>query len=315
MTADPPVRPRPPLSVRAGVWLVRRLPAGRYRAMSALADPATPPFYARTGPAVGGHRFVCHLADAVAREVCYTGRYEPQETAIVSGLLGPGQTFVDVGANWGYYTLLAAGRVGPAGRVVSLEPDPRMYRLLTTNVSANALAQVTARPVAASTGPGEVRFTGFDAAGGNWGVSSITGAGGNGFTAQTAAVDALLDELGVSTVDLVKMDIEGAEDLALGGMAAGLTAGRYRAVLVEFHPAQLAARGRTAGELIDGLRAVGYGAWSVRHDRAFTRQAAYARRLDPRAALRPYDPAVPLSDWPHLLFARRDPFPPDGNAR
>jgi predicted methyltransferase len=49
----------------------------------------------------------------------------PQETALVRRLLNPGMTFVDVGANRGYFTLLGASLVGPAGRVVSVEADPR----------------------------------------------------------------------------------------------------------------------------------------------------------------------------------------------
>ena len=45
--------------------------------------------------------FQCDLRDGIMREVCLTGRYEPQETALLQQILQPGMTFVDVGANWG----------------------------------------------------------------------------------------------------------------------------------------------------------------------------------------------------------------------
>jgi FkbM family methyltransferase len=309
--AAPPlaVAPRPPWWVRVGVALVRRLPAARYRAMNLIGRRRAPLFYARTGPAVGGHRFVCDLRDLIAREVCFTGQYEPQETALVRALLGPGDTFVDVGANWGYFTLLGAARVGPAGRVVGLEPEPRLFELLAANVRANQLDQVTVLPVAASDGPGEVQFTGFDAAGGNWGLSKMGGSGANGFTARTVTVDAQLDDLGVGRVDLLKMDIEGAEDLALAGMTAGLAAGRYERILLELHPALLAARGRPAEAVVRSLSDAGYRAWVIPHSREATRRAAYARSLDPRGLLTPWEPGTPLGDWPHLLFARGPAFP------
>ena len=77
---------------------------------------------------VGGFTFECDLRDAISREVCFTGRYEPLETLLVQSTLRPGMTFVDVGANWGYFTLVASHLVGSSGLVVSLEPDPRLFQ-------------------------------------------------------------------------------------------------------------------------------------------------------------------------------------------
>ena len=130
--------------LRAVAWAVRRLPAGRYRAMNAL--PRRLRFAARLPREVGGWRFACDLRDLTAREAFFTGRYGPQETALLGAALRPGATFVDVGANWGYFTLLAAHRVGPAGRVVALEPDPRLFALLRANLAANGIGWAVALP-------------------------------------------------------------------------------------------------------------------------------------------------------------------------
>ena len=56
------------------------------------------------------------MADQISREVCLTGLYEPPVTRVVQHHLRPGGTAVDLGANWGYFSLLAAASVGPTGR-------------------------------------------------------------------------------------------------------------------------------------------------------------------------------------------------------
>src|SRR5438309_3356841 len=90
---------RPPLWVRFFSGLVRRLPAGRYRLMNWLCRRPSGPFWAQSTATLGSFTFQCDLRDQIAREVCFTGCYEPQETAIVQHLLSPGMVFVDVGAN------------------------------------------------------------------------------------------------------------------------------------------------------------------------------------------------------------------------
>ena len=142
----------PPLWIRLGAAIVRRLPAGRYRVMNRWCRRPPGPFLGTLGDEVGGAKFNCDLRDSTAREACFTGKYEPQETAIVLGVLRPGDTFVDVGANWGYFTLVAAARVGNTGRVVSVEPDPRLFEMLEGNVTANTFTQVRTVRAAASEG-------------------------------------------------------------------------------------------------------------------------------------------------------------------
>jgi FkbM family methyltransferase len=307
---------RAPLRIRLLAALVRRLPVGRYRVMRRVARPAPPPFVARLPKSAGGHAFHCDLRDGIAREVCFTGAYEPLETALVRALLPAGGTFVDVGANWGYFTLLAAHLAGAAGRVVALEPDPRLHASLAANVGRNALAHVTPLAVAAAARHGTMALAGFDEAGENWGLSSLAGAGGAGPTFQVPArpLDDVLDGLGVGPVDLVKVDVEGAEPLVLAGMERGIARGRYRAVLLELHPSLVSGYVEFEGRLRDRMAAAGYRGWWIDHTPAAARRAAYARRLDPRPFLQPVGVSAddrPTDAWPHQLWLLSpSPFQP-----
>jgi len=214
-------------------------------------------------------------------------------------------TFVDVGANWGYFTLLAATSVGPGGRLVSLEPDPRLFPILRANVVRNGFTNVATRQVAASDRGGECSFAGFDESSEKWGLSHLIDAPGEGtFTVATCSVDGLLDELDIQSVDVLKMDIEGAEELALRGMKAGLERRRYKRILLEVHPGLLQQRGRTVADVFGPLRAAGYAGWEVAHGPEVTRRLSYAKALSARDLLRPaLEEDTREQGWPHMLWA------------
>ena len=158
--------------------VVSHLPFARYRVLSRLRRLGTYPFLMRFPADLGGGVFHCDLRDATAAEVCFTGRYEPQETQLLRDLLEPGNVFVDVGANWGYYTLAAAHMVGPEGRVVAFEPEPRLFALLTANIAANTLRHVLLQPAANRTSTERDRSTASGltmATGGSRDPSTMTG--------------------------------------------------------------------------------------------------------------------------------------------
>ena len=131
-----------PLWVRIVSTLIQHQPRGRYLAANWFGRRAVEPFWGRLPHDLGGLLFRCDLRDHIMREVCFTGGYEPQETALLKMMLRPGMTFVDVGANWGYFSLAAAHLVGLAGRVVSVEADPRACRTLRANFARNGLDAV-----------------------------------------------------------------------------------------------------------------------------------------------------------------------------
>ncbi len=292
-----------PLWTRAAGFVVRRLPAGRYRVARWFVRPGVH-FVAHLPPAFGSLAFECDLGDDIAREVWLTGQYEPIQTAIVRASLRPGNTFVDVGANWGYFSLMAAHRVGSNGRVIAVEPDPRLYGALAANVARNSLSNVTRLSIAAAAVAGTAPLHGFRQGDGNRGVSSLLGghASGPSFTVRTAPLDGLLDSLGIDLVDLVKIDVEGAEGLALTGMVDGLRRHRYKRVLVEMHPRALAGIGSSPGHAAQGMRDAGYRGWWIDHSLEARRTAAYARAVELKAYLRPWSEGEPADAWPHALW-------------
>jgi FkbM family methyltransferase len=303
----PPAIPPAPLWVRAAARLVRILPFGRYRTMHWLPRRKRP-FRMWLPPALGGYTFRCDLQDSISREVCFTGRYEPQETALLQKFLAPGMTFVDVGANWGYHTLLAAHLVGPTGRVLSLEPDPRSFAALQDNLEVNALRQVKALGVAAADVPGKVVLAGYQEGDGNFGISKMVGDDRRAgtFEVESRPLDLVLQEEGIRHVDVLKMDIEGGEDLALRGLECSLGNRRVGRILLEVHPALLAERGRKVGEVLGILWRHGYQGWRIDHSLSATRRAAYAAVPAWQDLLKPLATADDLDSWPHLLWLAPD---------
>lgn len=255
----------------------------------------------RAAARLGGFLFECDLRDTVAREVCYTGGYEPQETAIASHLLGAGGVFVDVGANWGYFSLAAAHWVGPRGRIVAFEPEPRLHRMLASNIAANGIRTIAAHQCAVAAGAGELAFAAFQPDEGNWGISRAVASGAPAdFTTPSVALDAALDAAGLDSVTLVKIDVEGGEVGVLAGMQRGLASGRYRHVLLECHPELLAERGESAHGCVEILRAAGYRAWVINHSADAHRRAAAGTTAIGDMIL-PYTADASLGAWPHVL--------------
>ena len=297
------MRDRPPFWVSVSASVIRRLPAGRYQLADALARFAGEPFLAHLPADLGGWSFVCNLRDTISREACFTGRYEPQETQIAQRLLAPGMVVVDVGANWGYFTLVVAYLVGGSGAVIAIEPHPRLAALLADNVGNNGLAHVEIVRAAAGADTRSRPFVGFDEHGGNWGVSrAARQAEVPDFEARTVALDGLLDKRNVSRVDLVKIDIEGGEAEAILGMAAGLGQRRYRYILIECHLAELARMSVSLEECLRPLRRAGYHGWQIDHSPEMHRRAARGP-VATAELLAPMDERALASDrWPHLLW-------------
>ena len=283
-----------PAWVRLTGALVRALPRGRYAAISTLrARPA--PFLARLAPALGGGLFECDFGDEIAREACLTGWYEPQQSRIALAWLRRGSRVVDAGANWGYFTLLAAGIVGPSGAVLAIEPDVRHAAALERNIRLNGFTCVQVRAVAAAARRGRAGFEGYRNGTANRGLSRL--AVDSPFTVDTTDLDSIVPP---GPVDLVKIDVEGAEDDVLEGMAGGLAVHRYRAILLELHPAARRTRGAAARACEERLERAGYRGWAIDGSPGAYRRAA-AARADWQTLLLPLA-ATDGARWPHQFW-------------
>jgi FkbM family methyltransferase len=300
-----PVEPR---AVKAVAAAIRALPAGRYVALGWLERWPSGPFWWRLPKDIGGFLFRCDLRDLLMREVCVTGRYEPQETILLQHLLGPGHTFVDVGANWGYFTLVAASLVGAAGRIVSVEADPRACRALAANIAMNVISTAQVVEAAADSREGTLSFNTYGTHSdefASYGVvrSRATVAGMRAFDVRTRPLDDVLDEAGVDRVDLLKLDIEGAEAQALAGLGRRLTSGRIERILMELHPELLRERGESAEALIATMRSMGFHVLCVNHSRDMHRRAANGS-VALSSLLAPIAEGDDLGAWPHVLLTR-----------
>lgn len=293
-----------PVWIRMSARVIRALPFGRYRLMNLLCHRPIEAFIHPLDVTNAKMRFVCNSSDGIAREACFIGYYEPQETVLMRHLLRPGMCFVDVGANWGYFTLLGADLVGPTGRVISFEPHPTLYSLLQSNVSMNGLG-CTTLPIALADSVGEMTLSGFDQHDGNWGVSQLLASPNSRrpqYQVQTGLLETLLDEAGIAEVDLLKIDIEGAEALVLPTITKGLSCARYKRILLELHPPALSERGTTGETLSRQLLDYGYQGWTIDHSLRAFKRAAYRFPLSPAEFLSPLDLSLSFGEWPHVLF-------------
>jgi FkbM family methyltransferase len=182
--------------------------------------------------------------------------YEPHVVRRLGDLLGPGMTFVDVGASFGYYTVLGGSLVGPTGRIVACEPGPQNVSLLLLNIDSHHLTNVVVHPVAASDHAGALLYYG---SGGNGHVSSFSGEASelaNGGLVPARPIDELLGP--EDRVDVIKIDVEGAEGRVLGGGQHVLS--KYHpALFLELSPPALEVISDCTGEeLLEGLQALGY---------------------------------------------------------
>ncbi|HZT76353.1 MAG TPA: FkbM family methyltransferase [Vicinamibacterales bacterium] len=300
---------RAPLAIRAAATIVRRLPFGRHRAALAISRSVREPFWAELPARFGSLAFRCDLRDGLMRDAYLTGRYEPQETAILQDLVKPGMTVVDVGANWGYFTLLAAHLTGPSGRIVCIEADPTAVDAIRANVAANRLATVQIVGVAASDAPRALHFARYEpdraSASGNYGIAetATADAGADAIVVAGRPLDDVLDEASVGHVDVLKMDIEGGEAAALRGLTRSFAARRIDRIILELHPAALTALGSSVDAVCDLLRDAGFLGWAIDHSLDSHRRAA-AATVDVDALLSPLASTSRLGAWPHVLWRR-----------
>jgi FkbM family methyltransferase len=183
------------------------------------------------------------------------GLYELDTARVLRRLLRPGDTFIDGGANIGYFTLLAAKRVGARGRVHAFEPQPENRRRLAEHVAANGVREiVTIHPVALSDRPGSVQLHTYESAEANHGQATMFARAGTQTRAAVVATVRLDDYQPDAAPRLIKLDIEGAEPLAIAGMARTLR--RHRpALIVELNAVTLERAGFSVREPIERIRA------------------------------------------------------------
>ncbi|MCR9144557.1 MAG: FkbM family methyltransferase [bacterium] len=192
---------------------------------------------------------------SVSKSILATGTMEPHVTAALQRVLRPGMSFVDVGANIGYFTMLGARLVGPGGRVTAFEASPQNCSLIYASAALNGFENIRIEALAVAEAGGPYLY---QSSGSNGRIVPFDLAAGSpdALRGDFLWAGTLAERLaGEPAVDVIKIDIEGAEYRALLG-AGDILRKRRPVILTEFSPPQLAGvsglddRGRGYLELI-----------------------------------------------------------------
>lgn len=162
--------------------------------------------------------------------------HEPQMTRLLMATLRPGDVFVDVGGNEGYFSILAASLVGD-GKVHCIEPQQRLLPVLRENLRVNAVQNVIIHPVALSEREGEVAL--YLRPSTNTGASSLKRHWRIGTAKEkvhTTTLDLLFTENSIESARLLKVDCEGAENLVVAGARRALKRQVIDFIAMEYHP-------------------------------------------------------------------------------
>jgi FkbM family methyltransferase len=191
----------------------------------------------------------------------YQGTFEPVTSQLIQDSLGKGGTFLDVGANAGHYTYLAAATVGSAGTVHAIEAAPLNAARLRADLSANHLFdRVVLHEVAVADRPGELRLQHAPGPSPHGMRYLDPAATTSGELVPVATIDDLLPDL---NADAVKIDVEGADLRVLHGMTNVLAKHPPRLLVVEAIDANLARFGDSVAELVAFMADCGYRAQPI----------------------------------------------------
>lgn len=202
-------------------WLGRRLAfIARRLVLAGLRRPLDVEAY--------GLKLRLHPADNLCeKRVLFTPQFfDVGERAFLSGALRPGGVFVDIGANVGIYSLLAAQA---GARVLAIEPQPAVYRRLRFNIAAGGFDRIAAVQCAVADRDGEMEIV-VDAR--NLGHSGAGTAGDRRITVPCRTLLGLMDEHGIRRADLMKIDVEGHEDTILAAFLRDAPADRLPGAII-----------------------------------------------------------------------------------
>ena len=196
-----------------------------------------------------GRTLRCNFSDRTQRTMAL-GLFEPAESHLVRQLLGPGDTFVDVGAHIGWFTTIAARCVGKDGMVIACEPYPSNAAALKQNLLLNDSNNVRLVQMALGSQPGELSLAGDDSGG----VTALDWGGSQRVQIRMTTLDQVA--AGAEAITLLKVDVEGWEAHVLRGGSETLA--RTRHVLIEINKPALKEAGSSAEELYNLLRDSGF---------------------------------------------------------
>lgn len=214
-----------------------------------------------------GGRMIINPRDYVSYHIYMLGLYEGETVRLLLSMLKPGDTFLDIGGHFGQYAVSAGIKVGPTGRVVTFEPGPIQVEYLRRNVELNALTNVTVANLALSDTPGELGLH----------VPSLVDIGKSQLVDPNADSQAVrvpvttLDDYcqthGIDRIDLMKVDVEGAEFGVFRGAARVMREFPPKAIFYESVDILCKAFDHTPEEMHAYLEGAGYQIHAMQGDK------------------------------------------------
>jgi FkbM family methyltransferase len=236
-----------------------------------------------------GMRIEVDPRDVVGRKIMQAGYFEPETVRFIERYVKPGMTVLDIGAHVGQYSLLASGLVGPSGAVHAFEPHPLLYRVLCGNLDRNRCSNVLRNNLAVSSEDGTGLL--FASKHENFGMTSLRPPealySGVQVPVKTISLDGYIRRHSIGRIDLIKLDVEGAELPVLQGATDLLAGSPDLLLVVEFCGYTTRRFGHTVAELASFLRNSGLHLFSVTSE-----------------GLRPYTPINEI-DYVNVVATRR----------
>jgi FkbM family methyltransferase len=254
----------------------------------------------RIAPTYAGGRMLVDLTDFIGTRIYHFGVWEPHLSALISARLKSGDVFCDVGANIGYYTVLAAPIVGDSGKVVAIEPSPATFEALCQNVKLNNADNVRVVSAAVSDRPGTLTL--FHSPYTNRGATTTVARGGFIREVDVPALplaDILLpDEK--QRLRLIKIDVEGAEGPIMQNLLETIRDyPETMEIICEMSVSETIADAPDIDMLVERFAAAGFRAFAIPNAYDIS---AYLSFKSPQA---PAAIVSPLSMQQDILFSRQ----------
>jgi FkbM family methyltransferase len=239
--------------------LERVIAAGRplqVKGKGFLLDPLTPHEGSRDATVAGEYCMTLDLANAIHRQI-FMGCFARDMTKWARALLPVGGAFLDVGAHAGYFSLLASHRVGASGRVFAVEPNPRTFAALQRHLAQNAVGNVLATMCGLADREGVLGLH-LPPSQLDYNATVLPRNGWTRTDVPVRTLDGCVREWKVDRIDLMKIDVEGAEPLVLAGGEAALMRGVVRHAMIEVNGPRLTEGGHGPAALAATLQRLGF---------------------------------------------------------
>lgn len=223
----------------------------------------------------------------IDRNILIFGCYDEDLHLALERLVQPGMICFDVGANLGEMALHIGARARASGTVYAFEPVPEVFARLQKHIERNAAKNVRAFQIALSDSSGRGTIAAADASADNQGLASIVNlehvAAAKRIEIETQTLDEFVKAQQIARIDLMKIDIQGAEPRLLEGGRGVFSSAQAPDLLMEISPEDLSAAGKNSRELCEMLEGFGYSIFELRKGERGRRISAAEVRPDFRA--------------------------------